>query len=101
MHPVDIRCVSAAPELCGGMRAVGVFASDSVSGLGTVHSLCVCDDLAALERSRKTRAELPKCWISSSPARFFKAANYHYYYYFFNEFHMLPENMLINALGFG
>lgn len=35
----------------------GGFASDSVSRLGTVHS--VCDDLAAKERSRKTCAELP------------------------------------------
>lgn len=66
--------MSAAPALCGGMRAVG-FASDSVSGLGTVRSLSVCDDLAARERSRKTRAELPKCWISSSPARFFQGVD--------------------------
>lgn len=92
--------MSAAPGLCGGMRAVG-FASDSVSGLGTVHSLSVGDDLAARERSRKTRAELPKCWISRSPARFFKASNSFFVLVFFYGVHMLPENMLINALDFG
>lgn len=53
-------------------------------------SLRGSDDLAARERSRKTCAELPKCWIRGGD--FFKAQNFY-------EFHVLPENMLIKTLS--
>lgn len=82
MHPVDACCVEAC--VLWGLCLTQYQGWEQFTP-------SVCDDLAANERSRKTRVELPKCWISSSQSWFSRAR------IFLSGLYMLPENMFINV----